>query len=88
MQTRSKKNKLNQAANICWKYVDDNINFIRADINFHRVLSEIPENPVFVAIHTALTDWLINTHSEEHSNITRRVGSLAAAACHGLKLPL
>ncbi|EPJ1565182.1 transcriptional regulator NanR, partial [Escherichia coli] len=68
---KEQKNKLNQAANICWKYVDDNINFIRADINFHRVLSEIPENPVFVAIHTALTDWLINTHSEEHSNITR-----------------
>ncbi|EOO3655813.1 FCD domain-containing protein [Escherichia coli] len=34
-------------------------------------MPENPENPVFVAIHTALTDWLINTHSEEHSNITR-----------------
>ncbi|EER9146654.1 transcriptional regulator NanR [Escherichia coli] len=68
--TQEQKNKLHQAIDICWKYVNDNVNFIRADINFHRILSEIPENPVFVAIHTALTDWLINTHSEECRNIT------------------
>lgn len=59
--TSEQKNRLNQAIEDCRKYVDNNVNFIHADINFHRILSEIPENPIFVAIHTALINWLINS---------------------------
>lgn len=32
--------------------------FIDTDMQFHRVLAEIPGNPIFVVIHTALSDWL------------------------------
>lgn len=39
--------------------LDDNARFIRSDIEFHRVLASIPGNPIFMAIHVALLDWLI-----------------------------
>ena len=39
--------------------LDDNTLFIRSDVDFHRVLAEIPGNPIFNAIHVALLDWLI-----------------------------
>ena len=39
--------------------LDDNTLFIRSDVDFHRVLAEIPGNPIFMAIHVALLDWLI-----------------------------
>lgn len=39
--------------------LDDNQRFIRSDIEFHRVLAEIPGNPIFRATHSALLDWLI-----------------------------
>ncbi|XMR46218.1 transcriptional regulator NanR [Escherichia coli] len=29
------------------------------NVDFHRVLAEIPGNPIFMAIHVALLDWLI-----------------------------
>ena len=34
--------------------------FAITDVAFHRVLTEIPGNPIFVAMHDALVDWLIN----------------------------
>lgn len=33
--------------------------FRKTDINFHRILAKIPENPIFEAIHTALADWVV-----------------------------
>ena len=39
--------------------LDDNDLFIRSDIEFHRELAEIPDNPIFMAVHVALLDWLI-----------------------------
>lgn len=32
--------------------------FYRTDINFHRVLYDIPGNPIFPTLHRAYTDWL------------------------------
>jgi GntR family transcriptional repressor for pyruvate dehydrogenase complex len=32
--------------------------FERTDVNFHYVLAQIPNNPVFVAIHEAVVGWL------------------------------
>lgn len=34
--------------------------FKRTDINFHRVLAEIPENPIFLAVNSALVDWVVS----------------------------
>ena len=33
--------------------------FVQTDVNFHRVIAGIPENPIFLAIHQALADWVI-----------------------------
>lgn len=75
--TSEQKNRLNQAIEDCRKYVDNNVNFIHADINFHRILSEIPENPIFVAIHTALINWLINSHTREYGHLTKEQNTIS-----------
>jgi len=75
--TSEQKNRLNKAIETCWKYVDDNVNFIHADINFHRILSEIPENPLFIAIHTALVNWLINSHTREYGHLTKEQNTIS-----------
>lgn len=75
--TSEQKNRLNQAIKDCRKYVDNNVNFIHADINFHRILSEIPENPIFVAIHTALINWLINSHTREYGHLTKEQNTIS-----------
>ncbi|EPB6545350.1 transcriptional regulator NanR [Escherichia coli] len=75
--TSEQKNRLNHAIEDCRKYVDNNVNFIHADINFHRILSEIPENPIFVAIHTALINWLINSHTREYGHLTKEQNTIS-----------
>jgi GntR family transcriptional regulator, sialic acid-inducible nan operon repressor len=34
--------------------------FAHTDVAFHRVLMGIPRNPIFIAVHEALVDWLIS----------------------------
>lgn len=34
--------------------------FALTDVGFHRVLTEIPGNPIFLAAHEALVEWLIS----------------------------
>lgn len=51
--------KLSEALEINSQSLDDNTLFIRSDVQFHRVLAEIPGNPIFMSIHVALLDWLI-----------------------------
>ncbi|AUU86624.1 transcriptional regulator NanR [Leclercia adecarboxylata] len=50
---------LEKALTLNSQSLDDNALFIRSDVEFHRVLAEIPNNPIFLAIHVALIDWLI-----------------------------
>ncbi|EGJ4518801.1 transcriptional regulator NanR [Escherichia coli] len=58
--------KLQRAIETGGLCLDNNNQFIRSDIAFHRILSEIPGNPIFVAIHTALIDWLIHKRPESY----------------------
>ncbi|WP_318385675.1 transcriptional regulator NanR [Enterobacter sp.] len=51
--------RLGKALELNSQSLDDNALFIRSDVEFHRVLAEIPGNPIFMAIHVALLDWLI-----------------------------
>lgn len=37
--------------------------FARTDVEFHFVLAEIPRNPIFVALHIALAEWLTEQRS-------------------------
>ncbi len=34
--------------------------FVTTDVAFHRVLAEMPGNPIFVAMHDAIVEWIIN----------------------------
>ena len=34
--------------------------FADTDVAFHRVLMDVPGNPIFTAVHRALVDWLIS----------------------------
>lgn len=40
------------------KAVGDAVSFARTDLEFHNILAEIPRNPIFVALNTALSEWL------------------------------
>ena len=40
--------------------VGDQVGFIRTDVAFHYELAVITANPIFLAIHEMLTDWLID----------------------------
>jgi DNA-binding FadR family transcriptional regulator len=44
--------------------------FARTDVEFHFVLAEIPRNPIFVALHLALAEWL----TEQRSSTLRKRG--------------
>ena len=49
--------------------------FERTDVEFHYVLAQIPQNPVFLAMHDAMFDWLYAQRS-----ITLRVPNQIAIA--------
>lgn len=55
--------------------IDDERTFERTDVAFHYGLAEIPRNPIFTALHTALTEWLT-----EQRTISLRVRGAARAA--------
>lgn len=40
------------------KAIGDPILFAKSDVAFHSILAEIPRNPIFAALNTALADWL------------------------------
>ncbi|QPR27338.1 transcriptional regulator NanR [Edwardsiella hoshinae] len=68
---------LEQALIINSQSLDDNALFIRSDVDFHRVLAGIPGNPIFMAIHVALLDWLLaarptvaDADLHEHNNVS------------------
>lgn len=68
---------LTKALEINSQSLDDSALFIRSDVEFHRVLAEIPGNPIFMAIHVALLDWLIaarpsvpDRELHEHNNVS------------------
>ena len=69
--------RLTKALEINSQSLNDNALFIRSDVDFHRVLAEIPGNPIFMAIHVALLDWLIAARPKvpdaelyQHNNVS------------------
>ena len=41
------------------KAIDSSALFAKTDLAFHNILAEIPRNPIFVALNTALSEWLM-----------------------------
>jgi GntR family transcriptional regulator, sialic acid-inducible nan operon repressor len=56
--------------------VDDPERFVATDVAFHFVLAEIIDNPVFTAVHDALSTWLA-----EQRRVTRAAPGAARTAC-------
>jgi DNA-binding FadR family transcriptional regulator len=53
--------------------------FAKTDVAFHFVLAEIPRNPIFVALHVALAEWLTE---QRRSTLTRKGAARGALAAH------
>lgn len=51
--------ELEKALQLNQKSITSNSVFKKTDIYFHRVIASIPGNPLFLAIHQALVDWVI-----------------------------
>lgn len=52
--------ELEKALELNAKSVKNNNQFKKTDIYFHRVIASMPGNPIFLAIHQALVDWVID----------------------------
>ncbi len=52
--------ELEKALELNSKSVKNNSQFKKTDIYFHRVIASMPGNPIFLAIHQALVDWVID----------------------------
>ena len=60
--TNAQVGKLIEAIEVCEQGIGEVDAFRDADVQFHRVLAEIPGNPIFVALCDALFRWLANFH--------------------------
>ena len=76
--------RLLEAIEECDANLSNRNSFRNADVRFHRVLAEIPDNPIFVALHEAFVERLmlgrkipsdfdtyIRRSNEEHKEIVR-----------------
>jgi DNA-binding FadR family transcriptional regulator len=58
--TEEQLEELEKALELNGKSVASSNQFKKTDIYFHRVIASIPGNPIFLAIHQALVDWVID----------------------------
>ena len=62
--TPSQIKELEEALELNGKSIENDSQFRRTDIYFHRVIASIPGNPIFLAVHQALMDWLIDSRPD------------------------
>lgn len=60
--------ELEKALELNGKSVGNNNQFRKTDIYFHRVIASLPGNPIFLAIHQALVDWVIDARPKKNSS--------------------
>lgn len=61
--------ELEDALELNHKSLASDSQFKKTDIYFHRVIASIPGNPIFLAVHQALVDWVIDARPSVQSNI-------------------
>lgn len=49
--------------------VENDIQFKKTDIYFHHVIASIPNNPIFLAVHQALVDWVIDARPTQQDAV-------------------
>ena len=57
---------LHAALKACEAQIGRDEPFRKADVAFHRVLAEMPGNPIIVALHDAVVEWLIERRPARH----------------------
>ncbi len=62
--TEEQITRLENALELNRKAIDNVEQFKRTDINFHREIADIPENPIFLSVHQALADWVITARPD------------------------
>jgi DNA-binding FadR family transcriptional regulator len=40
--------------------IGDNVQFVRTDVAFHLAIARVPRNPIYVALHEAIVEWLVD----------------------------
>lgn len=43
--------------------IGDDVRFMRSDVAFHFAIATIPRNPIYVALHEAIVEWLVDQRS-------------------------
>lgn len=66
--TEEQIQELEKALELNAKSVKNNNQFKKTDIYFHRVIASMPGNPIFLAIHQALVDWVIDARPVKNNS--------------------
>jgi DNA-binding FadR family transcriptional regulator len=61
--------ELEKALELNGKSVANNTQFKKTDIYFHRIIASIPGNPIFLAVHQALVDWVIDARPIKKNSV-------------------
>ena len=61
--TNAQMGKLVEAIDACESGTNDLESFREADVQFHRVLAEIPGNPIFIALHDTFVERLMKNRA-------------------------
>jgi DNA-binding FadR family transcriptional regulator len=82
MATSSDFDKLTAALEANRLSIGDRAAFERSDVAFHYAIAEVPRNPLFLALHDAIVEWLID---QRHLSL-RRDGNERRAYNHHRKI--
>lgn len=66
--TEEQLQELEKALELNGKSVANNTQFKKTDIYFHRIIASIPGNPIFLAVHQALVDWVIDARPSKKNS--------------------
>jgi DNA-binding FadR family transcriptional regulator len=67
--TEDQIKELEIALELNGKAVGSDNQFKKTDIYFHRVIASIPGNPIFIAVHQALVDWVIDARPTKNNSV-------------------
>jgi GntR family transcriptional repressor for pyruvate dehydrogenase complex len=63
LATRADVLALEKALDANREAIGDDVRFMRTDVAFHFALATIPRNPIYVALHEAIVEWLVDQRS-------------------------
>jgi len=75
---------LEEALKINERSIGSSVQFSKTDMNFHRVIAEIPGNPIFLAVHQALVDWVISVRPTRPDADYQQLNNMSYQAHKGI----